>query len=239
VLPVTPATALNGSGFTVSFPEASVVLPVTPATALNGSGFTVSFPEASVVLPVTPDTALNGSGFTVSFPEVSVVLPVTPATALNGSGFTVSFPEASMVLPAVPAAALNGSGFTVSEPEVFVRLDIPPADPAGSVGSPAGVSGSGGGTADPASSPPALRLVELQLPPASDGGGPRPATAPRWLVVLEWSGSADARYVIEGSSDLTEWTPVPVGSFSAVEGGFRARCEGSRSAAFYRVRQVP
>ena len=87
--------------------------------------------------------------------------------------------------------------------------------------------------------PLALRLVEVQLPPAVDRGGPQLASAPRWLVLLEWQGPPEARYVIEISADLLGWTPVPPESFSVVDGGFRARCETAQAAAFYRVRQVP
>ncbi len=222
--------------FQVGEPAVGIVLPVVPASAINGGGLTVSFPEASVVLAVTPATALNGSGFTVSFPEVSLVLPVTPATALNGSGFTVSFPEASLVLPVTPASALSGSGFTVGYPEVFLRLEVPVTPPnpdGGGGGSPSGGVGSGG--TDVLS----LRLVEIQLPSAAARSGAQLAAVPHWWVLLEWQGSADARYVIEASPNLTEWTPVPAESLSAADGSFRARCETAQAAAFYRVRQLP
>jgi hypothetical protein len=84
-----------------------------------------------------------------------------------------------------------------------------------------------------------LRLVEIQLPPAAARSGAQLAAVPRWSVLLEWQGLADAHYVIEASLNLTEWTPVPAESLSATDGSFRARCETAQGAAFYRVRQLP
>ena len=159
-------------------------------------------------------------------------MPVPPVAGFGADGLTVGEPPVAVVLPVSPALQPDSLELVVAEPEMFLRLDLTSGGASGVGGS----LGEGGGAAGVAALQ--LRVVELTAPPS----GARPASleGDAWLIVLEWTGPAGGRFVVDSSADLTQWFPEEAELLSAEAGQFRARCVAPRPGArFYRVRQLP
>jgi len=236
ILPTSPTADLALSGVTLAEPAVSLILPSSPEIVPGSEGVTVGEPTVELILPRSPELVPGTEGITVSEPLVELILPRSPELVPGTEGVTVSEPEVNLILPTEPILTAASSGVTVSEPVVFLRLDLVVRAAA----SRPTLGTDSNSRAQSATRPIAfeLRLVEYTLLDARS----RPAAAgsPIGRVLLEWSGPAEGRYLIDSSVDLQEWTRESVEPVPAPEGLFRAHCLAEPSGArFYRVRLHP
>jgi hypothetical protein len=236
VLPALPPGDLLAGGITVSEPVVEVVLPSVPPADLLADGITVSEPVVEVVLPAVPAGDLLAGGITVAEPPVDVILPAMPAGDFLAGGITLSEPVVEVVLPALPSGDLLAGGVTISEPVIRVDWEAAPAG-SGS-GSTAG-SGTGSGPTVLLATDPGVRLLGLrlaELPEARSRKTGSDSTATRW-VILEWTGPATGRFVLESSPDLIEWLAESIENLQGVGDRWSGRCQAvDGRARFYRLR---
>jgi hypothetical protein len=238
VLPVAPHLSADQSGFVIGQPAASMVLPVVDASQSEQLGVTVGEPPATLVLPALASTEVDQRGVFVGEPVATLVLPAFIPGQSEQPGMTVGEPVATLVLPGTSGIATDQLGMTLGEP--VVRLVLSNAVAGGSivVGSPDGSGATGGGSdGGTASEFLVVKLLEL-VPPAAVSRS-LSASGSEWQVLLEWNGRADTTHVVEGSTNLVEWTPMAVEAVSLPDGRIRARCLVQHpTATFYRVRRI-
>jgi hypothetical protein len=232
VLPAVPSGDLLSGGITVSEPVIDVVLPAVPSGDLLSGGITVSEPVIDVVLPAVPSGDLLSGGITVSEPVIDVVLPAVPSGDLLSGGITVSEPVIDVVLPAVPSGDLLAGGVTISEPEIRVDWEAAPS------GSGSGSSlASGRGV--PLAADPGFRLLGLRLADLPEARSLKnaPETAGTRWVMLEWTGPATGRFLLESSADLIHWQAELMESLQGSGDRWSGRCKAADARArFYRLR---
>jgi hypothetical protein len=179
-----------------------------------------------------PSGDLLSDGITVSEPVVEVVLPAVPSGDLLSGGITVSEPVVEVVLPAVPSGDLLAGGVTISEPEIRVDWEAAPS------GSGSGSSlASGRGV--PLAADPGFRLLGLRLADLPEARSLKnaPETAGTRWVMLEWTGPATGRFLLESSADLIHWQAELMESLQGSGDRWSGRCKAADARArFYRLR---
>ncbi len=231
-LPALPPDDLLVGGITMSEPAVEVVLPAVPPVDLLSGGITMSEPAVEVVLPAVPPVELLSGGITMSEPVVEVVLPAVPPVDLLSGGITMSEPVVEVVLPAVPPGDLLSGGVTLSQPVILVDWEAAPSGPGSD-------SGSGAGRGPQTTLETGVRLLGLRLADIPEARSQRAASEPaetRW-VLLEWTGPANGRFILESSSDLIVWQTESMEILQSAGNRWSGRSQSiDGRALFYRLR---
>ena len=137
-----------------------------------------------------------------------------------------------MVLPAVPPGDLLSGGVTLSQPVILVDWEAAPSGPGSD-------SGSGAGRGPQTTLETGVRLLGLRLADIPEARSQRAASEPaetRW-VLLEWTGPANGRFILESSSDLIVWQTESMEILQSAGNRWSGRSQSiDGRALFYRLR---
>ncbi|MDB6036537.1 MAG: hypothetical protein JWM99_378, partial [Verrucomicrobiales bacterium] len=237
--------------FHVAEPEVGLILPTVGQLTDLSQGVTVGEPGVGLILPGLGNINDLTNGITIGQPEFGLILPALSSTSEVTNGVTVAQPEVILILPRSIETTELPSGITIAQPEVGLILPVnidPGVDPTAlglTIAEPVVTLQFAG---SPSPNLPAetlaltLQLVGLEaLPDFSRARrSVKDSNLAQWSVVLQWTGSVPNSCLMEMSTDLLTWTPVPMNIISSEKGFVRVRCDALASwTAFYRLRYIP